>query len=49
MATAFGTAPLDPKYIGRAFDFWPVFWRKANWELEQPITLPNSNEDEIEP
>lgn len=33
----------EPLISGQSFEV------KANWELEQPITLPNSNEDEIEP
>lgn len=33
----------EPLISGQTFEV------KANWELEQPITLPNSNEDEIEP
>ena len=33
----------EPLISGQTFEV------KANWELEQPITLPNTNQDEIEP
>ena len=33
----------EPLISGQTFEV------KANWELEQPITLPNINQDEIEP